>query len=434
MIPRGRGRSALKWAVLVVALAVTGGLGGLELLEGRGAEARDGDRAAAPASLSSAAQADCGSTVARTLARVGRNMFTNDLSGEGARATLRGLTNSRRLAAAVAAGDPVATRSALGPFIAGRLVRIRVYGAGGPLTEIGQEPSVGPVSGPITGGQGRPVGHFVMSVQGQRGFYLLLKSIGGEQVVLSEHGRRLAGTMPEPSSGFPDAGRITAAGVTFDTVSLRLRAIPGPIRVSILVPVGQRGLCGATPADTVANVVGRIATNIYGGELSSANVKAANARIAGSRAFTRAVSLGDATAVRAAVSHDLFATRLHIVRVRATLAGHLVNDVGGPYALAPVTRPLRLGGRVIGTYSFSIQDDAGFLKLMARYAHAEVTMSTAAGVVMSSLNPAPGNVPDRGRVSYLGRLYQAYSFGATRFPGGALRISLMIPLSQYGLS
>ena len=424
----------MKWAILVMVLAVAGGLSATELLESRGAEARETDRAAGPSPASPAAQADCGSTIARTLARVAHNMFTNDLSGEGARATIRGLTNSRRLAAAVAAGDPAATRSALGPFIAGRLVRIRVYGAAGLLTELGHEPSVGPVSGLITGGQSQPVGHFVMSVQGQKGFYLLLKSLGGEQVVLTQNGRRLAGTMPAPSSGFPDAGRIAAAGVAYDTVSFQLRAIPGPIRVSILVPVGQRGLCGATPADTVTNVVGRIATNIYGGELSSPNTKAANARIAGSRAFVRAVSLGDAAAVQAAVRHDLFATRLHIVRVRATLGGRLVNDVGGPYALAPVTRPLRVGGRVIGNYSFSIQDDAGFLKLMARYARAEVTMSTAAGVVMSSLTPPPANVPDRGRVSYLGGLYQAYSFGATRFPGGSLRISLMIPLSQYGLS
>jgi hypothetical protein len=425
---------------LALALAAGGLLGGLELLESGGteterpAEARDHARASNAPSAAGAARADCGATVARTLAQVGRDIYGNDLAGEGARVTLRRLTGSRRLAAAVAAGDPAATRSALRPLMGSRLVRVRIFDATGLLTEIGREPSVGPVSGMITDDQGRAVGHFVISVQGASGFYSLLKSIGGAQVVLSQGGRRLAGTMPGPPSGFPDGGRVTAAGVTFDAVSYEMGGMPGPIRVSILVASGQRGLCGATAGETVANTIGRIAMTIYQGETTSNSVRAADARIRSSQTFARAVSRGDAAGVRAAVIHEFFATRLHIVRVRASRGGRLINDVGGPYALAPVRRPLRLGGRVIGDYAFSIQDDLGFLKLMARFAHAAVTMSTSRGVVMSSLRPAPASVPDRGLVSFLGQLYEAYSFAGTKFPGGGLRISLLVRLSDYGLS
>ena len=35
-------------------------------------------------------------------------------------------------------------------------------------------------------------------------------------------------------------------------------------------------------------------------------------------------------------------------------------------------------------------------------------------------------MPERGRVSYRGRDYQAYSFTGEAFPSGALRISLLV--------
>jgi hypothetical protein len=44
---------------------------------------------------------------------------------------------------------------------------------------------------------------------------------------------------------------------------------------------------------------------------------------------------------------------------------------------------------------------------------------------MGTLSPGPVTVPDRGTVSYRGHTYQAYSFMATAFPSGPLRISLL---------
>ena len=99
----------------------------------------------------------------------------------------------------------------------------------------------------------------------------------------------------------------------------------------------------------------------------------------------------------------------HVVRIRATDAhGRLVNDVGGPFVLAPASAPVELHGRRVGTATLSIQDDTGYIKLMRRFTGAGVALYTAGGAV-------PGSTPLRGEV---------FSFTATAFPSGPLRISL----------
>jgi hypothetical protein len=46
--------------------------------------------------------------------------------------------------------------------------------------------------------------------------------------------------------------------------------------------------------------------------------------------------------------------------------------------------------------------------------------------VAGTLRPGPASVPERGPVGYGGRSYEAYSFTASAFPAGPLRISLLI--------
>jgi hypothetical protein len=106
-------------------------------------------------------------------------------------------------------------------------------------------------------------------------------------------------------------------------------------------------------------------------------------------------------------------------------AERLFYDDGGPYVLAPVRGTLRSGGKVIGNFSFAIQDDAGYLKLAHRFTGAEVLMRAGNRQVMGSLVPGPASVPDRGAVSYRGTRYDAYSFSGEAFPSGPLRISLL---------
>jgi hypothetical protein len=109
-----------------------------------------------------------------------------------------------------------------------------------------------------------------------------------------------------------------------------------------------------------------------------------------------------------------------------TVGGRLLYDLGGPHVLAPVHGTLRSGGRVIGDFEMSIQDDAGYLKLARLFTGAEVLMRVDGRQVQGTLSPGPATVPERGAVSYGGSSYEAYSFTAEAFPSGPLRISLLL--------
>jgi len=69
--------------------------------------------------------------------------------------------------------------------------------------------------------------------------------------------------------------------------------------------------------------------------------------------------------------------RLHVVRIRATTpAGAVIGDVGGPKVLAPASRVVRRHGAAIGRVTLSVQDDAGYVKLVRRFTGATVQLGT----------------------------------------------------------
>jgi hypothetical protein len=144
----------------------------------------------------------------------------------------------------------------------------------------------------------------------------------------------------------------------------------------------------------------------------------------------RAVRHRDAAAMRAATVRFFRIRSLHIVRVRATTArDRLVNDVGGPFVLAPASRAVRgRGDRVLGHVTLSIQDDAGFIKLMQRFTGAGVVLRTPSGVVPGS-SAAPHGLPERGTVVAGGRRSATFRFTTTAFPGGRLSVALLVPLT-----
>jgi hypothetical protein len=114
--------------------------------------------------------------------------------------------------------------------------------------------------------------------------------------------------------------------------------------------------------------------------------------------------------------------------LRVSSGGALLSDVGGPYVLAPVTAPLRLHGRTIGSFVLSIQDDEGYKRLANRLAGLDVLMYMGPRLVKSTIGPAPGPIPTSGPVSVHGKSYRAYTFDAKAFPSGPLRITVLIPL------
>jgi hypothetical protein len=143
----------------------------------------------------------------------------------------------------------------------------------------------------------------------------------------------------------------------------------------------------------------------------------------------RAVRRRDPAELRAAIIHFFHIKPLHIVRVRATTPnGRLIGDVGGPFVLAPVSRTISSGGRNLGRVTLSVQDDAGYIKLMRRFTGAGVVLRTGDGVVPGS-SAAPAAIPARGRTAVGGRSYATYAFTTRAFPSRHLRVALLVPVT-----
>jgi hypothetical protein len=176
--------------------------------------------------------------------------------------------------------------------------------------------------------------------------------------------------------------------------------------------------CAATAPRTVATTVGAVGERLVRAEAHGPEVARALRLVAHDRRFVAAVRRRDAAALRTAIVRFFRIRRLHIVRVRATTAlGRLVGDVGGPYVLAPASRTIRAGGRTVGRVTLSIQDDAGYVKLMRRFTGALVVLRTRAGVVPVSARPPRGARLER------------FSFATRAFPGGRLDVALFVPLA-----
>ncbi len=191
--------------------------------------------------------------------------------------------------------------------------------------------------------------------------------------------------------------------------------------------------CGAAAAETLARTAGLVATRIYSAELASAEVFADRRQVETYSPLLRALGRHDRRAIGDAVSRLVY-SHTHIVRLRVTgVAGEVLADVGGPEILAPVSGVLRRNGRNLARYSLSVQDDLGHVKLVTRFIGVPLQLSVSSRALpiegtLSSLSAA--GIPAHGAVSYSGRSYQAFSFPARAFPQGALRISLLVPVSK----
>lgn len=181
--------------------------------------------------------------------------------------------------------------------------------------------------------------------------------------------------------------------------------------------------------EILAKTAGLIATHIYAGETASPETHADQREVEGYVPLLSAVANREAAAVKAAVT-SLVYSGTHIVRLRVMQGNALLADVGGPYILAPISGALRLHGRAIGRYVLSVQDDLGYVKLETRYVGAPLILRSGSRQipVEGQLTPGPASIPQHGPVTYGRVTYQAYSFNASAYPSGPLRISLLLPL------
>jgi hypothetical protein len=183
--------------------------------------------------------------------------------------------------------------------------------------------------------------------------------------------------------------------------------------------------CGGATDATYLDTELAVAQRISAGERDGAEVRHALHTVEGDRILVAAVAAGDVTAVQRELLVLLY-NHEHIVRLRVSRAGHVLADVGGPLVLEPVGGSLRLGGRVVGTFTISLQDDLGYRLLVERLVGAHVVIAYRGATVMRDIAVDAGALPERGRVHAGGASYLVASFAIARFPSGRLRFSLLV--------
>lgn len=217
---------------------------------------------------------------------------------------------------------------------------------------------------------------------------------------------------------------VLPASSTAAPVSVRA-ARPAQARAAVKASGG----CGSKAPEVLAQAAGFVAQGIYRDELSGAEVQEDRLQVQENGPLLGALESGDQGATREAVEKLVY-SHTHIVRLRVTRGSTVLADVGGPYIIAPVTGVLRAHGRTLGRYVLSVQDDLGYVKLETRFIGVPVVLRAGEKQipVEGQLAPAPAAIPAHGPISFHGVPYQAYSFAASAFPSGPLRVSLLVPL------
>ncbi len=225
----------------------------------------------------------------------------------------------------------------------------------------------------------------------------------------------MAGCGSSTPSGGAGGPKTTTRGEAARVSPIHAPAIPGPA-------------CGPATGKTLAASAGLVATRIYKRELASTGVRADQSQVEMNTPLLSALASGNRAAVKEAVTRLVF-SGTHIVRLRVTRGGVVLADVGGPYILAPVGASLRFQGRTVGSYLLSVQDDLGYVKLETRFIGLPlILLQGSRRVPLEGTLPGPASIPEHGSVSSGGKSYEAFSFKATAFPSGPLRISLLIPV------
>jgi hypothetical protein len=418
---------------VVVALALAA-LGLLVAASGCGSGLRNAESDDARADVDAITHTSCASTALQALGAVATRVYREGVSSERTVSALRMIESSPALRAAVEKGDAHGAQAAARALIAtGHMTNLRVVRGGRVLVEEGGG-AVAPLTGTLNDAAGKPIASFQTSVWADGGLIAEVNGIAEAQTVLRTAGRPasaqrdVAGAIALPRGELPPQGTLTRAGVAYEFTSFAAAAYPAgePLRVYVLRTIASTApLCGADDEATTFNTVSRIAHLIYDGEAGRRTLKQVR-RVQGNAPLLNAVARRDPKATRKAIEALL---HQHIVRLRVSAGGgRLLSDVGGPFVLAPVTAPLRVGGRTVGSFVMSIQDDEGYKRLANRLAGLDVLMYMGSKLVKSTLGPSPGAIPTSGPVRVRGRSYRAYTFTARAFPSGPLRITVLIPL------
>ncbi|MFI4984649.1 MAG: hypothetical protein ACHQAV_01515 [Solirubrobacterales bacterium] len=369
----------------------------------------------------------CPATVLETLVRVAKRIYREGVASERTAVATHAITTSIPLREAVQHGDAQGARAAAEALLAsGRMTDLLIRREGRVLADVGAPNAVAPLRGTLTGASGAPIGRFVTSVWADDGVIAETSGVTSGSVALRVGGRSIAGSFALPPGKLPARGQLTVHGVEYRFSSFPARIYPsGGLRVYLLRSVRSTApLCGRTEQDTVVNTLSRVARLIYDGEIGGRALTQVH-RVQNDPALLSAVARREEAGTRRAVERLL---NQHIVRLRVSAAHRLLSDVGGPFVLGPVGGSLIRGGREIGSFVLSIQDDEGYLRLTRRLVGLDVLMRMGSQLVKNSLGPAPGAVPASGSYRYRSRSFRVFTIAATAFPAGPLQIQVLVPI------
>ncbi len=418
MVARMHSSAAVRIAGLVMLCA----------LAGCGSGGKAGSTAGASQSETAAS---CPSTVMRTLDAVLGRVYREGVRSERTGSAESFIAHSLPLREALEAHDPAAAQAAGRALLAtGHMTNLQVQAGGRTLVSLGGA-AMTPLHGTIVDSSGKPIATYLTSVWSDSGFAAESTGLAQGLVALRVGGRDVGGTVRLPAGQLPQQGTLTLRGTVYEYSSFAGQAYPsGELEIYLLKPLGAvESLCGATQQDTVFNTLSRIAHLIYNGESGRRTVVQVR-RVQHNAPLLAAVARRDPAATMQAVAALL---NQHIVRLRITSGGTVLADDGGPFVLAPVSAPLRLGGRTIGSLELSIQDDEGYLRLARRLAGLDVLMymngpEGQQRLVKNSLGPQPGTVPAGGAYTYRGRNFRVLTLHARAFPSGPLTIRVLVPI------
>ncbi len=369
---------------------------------------------------------NCPETVLYSFGRVVRRVYREGVASERTAVARLKIRQSLALRRAVEAGDARATQAAARALVAtGKLTNLLVTKDGRVLANVGG-PALAPLGGVIVGAGGNAIATYVTSVWSDAGFLGESTGIGQGRIALRERNRSVGGSFALPAGQLASRGKLTRGGTTYQYTSFAARSFPrGRLRVYLLKPLeSTTAFCGVTSEGTLVNTLASVAQAIYtaeGGPRTLPQVR----RVQHDAALLAAVAHRDPATTRTAIIALL---NQHIVRLRVSAGSQLLSDVGGPFVLAPVSAPLRVHGRTIGSFVLSIQDDEGYLRLTKRLVGLRVLMYTGSRLVKNSLGPEPGAVPAQGSYTYRGSHFRVVTVNAHAFPSGPLTIRVLIPI------
>ncbi len=226
---------------------------------------------------------------------------------------------------------------------------------------------------------------------------------------------------------FGISGALRPLSVAAVVLASAVLAAGALARGAPVVSAGAGAACGASTLATIAAVDATVTTDIYRNELAGTEVNFDLRQITAAADLLTAVTKGDRAATLRAVSRIVYHPAWHIVRLRVLdAAGHILADVGGPYVIAPVPGVLRSGGRLVGSFVMSVQDDLGVTKLETRFVGDPIGIYLKGKLVADLGASFPSTPPTGSGLTLSGVGYRAVAQTYDAFPAGTLSAVILV--------